>query len=82
MTPNLSTKLHTDPKHWKTHLTPYLSKVGLDHSGSQPFNYTEEMVKLNLINLPVLDFLEPVPELYGVEDAFVPESNYRVRTTP
>ena len=32
------------------------------------YNYTEEMVKLSLINVPVMDFFEPVPELYGVED--------------
>jgi len=32
------------------------------------YNCTEEMVKLSLINVPVMDFFEPVPELYGTED--------------
>ena len=30
--------------------------------------FTKEMVKLSQTNLPALDFFEPVPELYGVED--------------
>ena len=30
--------------------------------------FTKEMVKLSRTNLPALDFFEPVPELYGIED--------------
>ena len=45
--------------------------------------FTKEMVKLSQTNLPALDFFEPVPELYGVEDeGFVPDPNYLVSATP
>ena len=43
--------------------------------------FTKEMVKLNQTNLPALDFFEPISEQYGVDDGFVPESDYRVCTT-
>ena len=43
--------------------------------------FTKEMVKLSQTNLPALDFFEPISEQYGVDDGFVPESDYRVCTT-
>jgi len=44
--------------------------------------FTKEMVKLSQTNLPALDFFEPISEQYGVDDGFVPESDYHVCVPP
>lgn len=68
---------------WTNTVSWEVDKLVHMHAIYTSYNYTEEMVKPSLINLPVLDFLEPVPKLYGEEDeGFVPESNYHVCAPP